>query len=266
MKAILYRVFTLLIAITLSVSLEASPELSLKKVVLRTDDVTKLAEWYIEQLQFNLEVNTENKIVLTKMSFELELIEQENAIRLDNVKLKDGKNRMTGIYKYGFAVNNLDSLFEYVSAKELQTRGGIINDSQAGMKSFILVDPDNNYIQFFEKKGRLENLQNKPDWYPSFLMIYTDDFKSSFEWYGKLDFKEVSNYDNSARDIFQRSIFNGELLIELVQYQARVANKPDYMQIAERLVGITAIGCASDITDDSITDASGNVIEIIHKD
>ena len=266
MKAILYCVFTLLIAITLSVSFAVASELILKKVTLRTANASKLSNWYIEHLLFEVDINNDHRIVLNKFGFVLELIEQENAIRLDNVKLKDGKNRMTGIYKYGFAVNNLDSLFEYVSAKELQTRGGIINDSQAGMKSFILVDPDNNYIQFFEKKGRLENLQNKPDWYPSFLMIYTDDFKSSFEWYGKLDFKEVSNYDNSARDIFQRSIFNGELLIELVQYQARVANKPNYTQIAERLVGITAIGCASDITDDSITDASGNVIEIIHKD
>ena len=267
MISTLFRAFTLSIALTLSMSIKASttPQLTLKKVTLRTADATKLSEWYVQNLQFKVEVSNEHRMELTKFDFELEIIQHEDAIRLDSVKLKDGKNRITGIYKYGFAVNDLDSIFEYVNSKELITHGGIINDPQAGMRSFILVDPDDNYIQFFEKEGALAILQNKPDWYPSFLMIYTNDFNSTYEWYGKLDFKQVSNYDNPTRQIFQRSIFNNDLLIELVEYQARVANKIEYPQISERLVGIVAIGCTSSTLKNSFTDASGNQIEIINQ-
>jgi catechol 2,3-dioxygenase-like lactoylglutathione lyase family enzyme len=248
-----------------SLAASATSNFSLKKVTLRTADKDRLTRWYTDYLEFVVEADHGSMITLRKGSFTLSLEEHRDAIALSQVQLEEGKNRVTGIYKFGFAINDLDSLYEYVLTNELETHGGLIEDAQAGMRSFILIDPDHNYIQFFEKKGALISLKEQPDWHPAFLMSYTNDFRATYDWYAKLGFKEVSNYDNSGRQIFQRAIFNGELLIELVEFQARVAVKAVHPQISERLVGVVSIGCASSISDDSIIDAAGNHIEITHE-
>lgn len=237
---------------------------SLKKVVLTSPDVENLSNWYAKYLQFTILKSVNDKIVLGKNGFELELVEDRDAIDPDSVKFTKGERYFAGFRKYGFAINNIDSLFEYVKSNELPTHGGIINDSQLGARSFILVDPDGNYIQFFEKKGRLSLLSTKRDWFLSFLMIITTNFNSTFEWYSNYGFEQVSNYDNVSRQIFQRSIFNGEMLIEVAEITNKVASKVDYPEASKGLVGIKSIGCSSiSVTDNFIMDAFGNMIQIV---
>ena len=82
----------------------------------------------------------------------IELIELKNSITPD--KLLENQNEkpmITGLFKTGFKVTDIESLFNNLRKKEVTFRGSLVTDQQTGKKMFIILDPDKNYLQFFEK-------------------------------------------------------------------------------------------------------------------
>ncbi len=242
---------------------EESPTFAMNKVVIRTIDAEELATWYTDHLQFSSfeSTNSENQL-LRKGDFLLELVEDAQAISPDSLEFEYGMNTLAGFYKFGFAVNQLDSLFQWVKTKGLSTAGGILKGGTLGARSFIVIDPQGNYIQFFEKKGVFENFNQETDWKAAFYMIISNDYGRSMEWYAHYGFKEVANNDNPERGIFQRSLFNGHVLIELADIKNKVASKTDYPNMLTKLTGVVSIGAVfSNEKGRYLLDDSGNVLE-----
>lgn len=204
-----------------------------------------VSEWYVNQLGFKEKECTDATCTLSKEGFEITLFEHSEAILLNSVDLPNEDSFIAGIYKYGFVVEDLDALFTSFQSKELDLFGGIITDDELNARSFILLDPEGNFIQFFESRGKLERLRADAQWQPSFIMLISQDLLQSKSWYEDQGFEEIANHDNVERNILQRVLFNGEMIIEMSQVGTQIAPKDKYPDINEQVTGITSLGVKS---------------------
>lgn len=243
----------------------AQGDFSINKITLRAKNGTLVSEWYINHLEFEKLEQKENTTKLQKNDFILEVVEMEDAVLLDSVKLENGVQFISGIYKFGFVTNNLDSIYSIAKSKKLRLAGGIINDEQLKCRSFITIDPEGNYIQFFESTGVFSKMETNGV-SPAFLMIITDDYERTMKWYSQHGFSETSNNDNSKRKIWQRTIFNGKTLIEISEIEGKVATKEEYEELFKTMTGIISIGFTGQSNHENfIFDDSGNKIEFLRK-
>lgn len=81
----------------------------------------------------------------------IELIELKDVIRLDTVLQSAGTNKITGIFKIGFVVDDFDSWMKSIQKQNPEVHGNVVKDHLTGKKMVILLDPDGNRVQFFEK-------------------------------------------------------------------------------------------------------------------
>lgn len=89
---------------------------------------------------------------LTLGTNNLELIQLENSVSRDEaVANYDNKPRIQGIFKIGFTVKEFDKWIEWFKELDVKTAGKVVIDNRTNKRMVIILDPDGNRVQLFEK-------------------------------------------------------------------------------------------------------------------
>lgn len=114
--------------------------------------------WYTNNLGFEVASKRDNiesgfrQANLKRGNALIELIELESAINpKDVVPNYNNKTKLLGIFKFGFKVSDFDRWMKYLDEKAVQKYGTVVIDPISRKKMIILLDPDGNYVQLFEK-------------------------------------------------------------------------------------------------------------------
>lgn len=117
-------------------------------------DIDSSIHWYSDILSFELLNKTENEergfyqANLKRGKTLVELIQlagtQSQTEAAPNVRLE-------GIFKIGYKVEDFDSWIIYLKDRKVTFRGDVVDDPVSGKRMVIIIDPDGNRIQFFEK-------------------------------------------------------------------------------------------------------------------
>ena len=82
----------------------------------------------------------------------LELIKLSSAISPQEVIPNyNTKTKIVGLFKFGFQVENFDQWIDHLQLKDVQFNGRIVTDELTNKRMIIVLDPDGNRIQLFEK-------------------------------------------------------------------------------------------------------------------
>ena len=82
----------------------------------------------------------------------IELVELQEMITPGEVlKTISPKAQITGVYKIGFTVDDIDSWHDQLEKFNVEFYGNIVTDVVSGKKTFLIKDPEGNTLQFFEK-------------------------------------------------------------------------------------------------------------------
>lgn len=115
-------------------------------------------DWYVHNLGYKLE----NKLDMEERGFKqanlstgkshLELIWLSSVIYPKAI-LRDQppRTKMAGLFKLGFRVSRFDDWIETFTSNEVKLLGNIVNDPITKKRMVIILDPDGNRIQIFEK-------------------------------------------------------------------------------------------------------------------
>ncbi len=122
------------------------------------DDIDSSINWYSNVLKFEVVNRVESKergfkqSNLKKGTILIELIELDRAISLkDAVPDYTNKTRIIGFFKTGFLVSDFDQWIDHLTRNKVEFYGNIVTDNITGKKMAIVIDPDGNRIQIFEK-------------------------------------------------------------------------------------------------------------------
>ncbi len=114
--------------------------------------------WYEDILGFNRVSYTESaergfKLAnLTRENIALELIALKSALNAEDVIPNfNNKTRLVGIFKFGFRVNDFNHWEKHLKANNVNIYGDVVEDPTTGKKIVIVLDPDGNRVQLFEK-------------------------------------------------------------------------------------------------------------------
>ncbi|MDW3210386.1 MAG: VOC family protein [Reichenbachiella sp.] len=89
---------------------------------------------------------------LKKGNASLELIELNSAIDPKELILNyDSKTKVLGLFKLGFQVDDFDLWIAFLKLKQVSFNGGVVKDETTGKRIVIILDPDSNRIQLFER-------------------------------------------------------------------------------------------------------------------
>jgi catechol 2,3-dioxygenase-like lactoylglutathione lyase family enzyme len=160
-------VFTIaLLLASVSASQEAQPSVGAVPLrvakpaffALLVPDVAKAVEWYGDTFGLTLvkEANDPNGTfaisILRSEELIVELIEDERSFAIEErLPGREKRERAHGIFKVGFEVQGLDRLREALEARGAILMGEIVLDVELGQRTFLLVDPFGNRLQFFER-------------------------------------------------------------------------------------------------------------------
>ena len=148
-------VFILLLALGGAVNAqEAKPYFS--AIVVKNIDSS--IAWYKKILKLELrnrtdapergfiQANLHNKEML------IELIQVDSSLA-EEVILKDQppRTRIRGFMKAGFIVKDIDGLFKQLKDQNIKFTGRMVTDPVNNKKTFLINDPDDNLVQFFEQ-------------------------------------------------------------------------------------------------------------------
>ena len=121
-------------------------------------DMDSALNWYSDMLSFELvkQVHLETRGIhqanLKSGSFHLELIQTPLIILpTESLSNKPQGTRMAGIFKLGFSVADFDQWLNHLEAKAARFHGQVVTDPISGKKTVLVLDPDGNRIQLFEK-------------------------------------------------------------------------------------------------------------------
>ena len=122
------------------------------------ENIDSSVAWYTKILNLKIIKRQENKeagykiVNLGNDEILLELLELNSSVSAKTLLEKNpGKKWVTGIMKIGFKTDDIDLTYDNFKSMNLKFRGGIVTDPDTNKKMFIIIDPDGNYIQFFEK-------------------------------------------------------------------------------------------------------------------
>lgn len=93
-----------------------------------------------------IQANLHNKDML------IELIQVDSSLAQEKVlKGHPPNTRIRGFRKFGFGVKDIDGLYKQLKDQNIKFTGRMVSDPVNNKKTFLINDPDDNLIQFFEK-------------------------------------------------------------------------------------------------------------------
>ena len=93
-----------------------------------------------------IQANLHNKEML------IELIQVDSSLSGSSILEKHPqKTRIRGFMKFGFVVKDIDGLFQQLKDQNIKFTGRMVTDPVNNKKTFLVNDPDDNLIQFFEQ-------------------------------------------------------------------------------------------------------------------
>lgn len=112
-------------------------------------DIDLSMKWYKEKLKLVVKADTSmpergiRQVNLMSDIFHVELIQIQSTPKPEG--------RFQGLFKVGTAVEHLDDWHSHLLKSKVIFRGDMIDDKLTGMRTFIILDPGSNRIQFFGK-------------------------------------------------------------------------------------------------------------------
>ena len=130
------------------------PEMTFSSILV--ENIENSIDWYTnvfgcEKTQDPTITESFSQANLDCNSFRLELIQVQNALTKDSLKVSfPNNNFMNGFFKIGFVTERFDDWLEKMKAQDVAFHGRVVNDPISGRRMFVILDPDGNRIQFFE--------------------------------------------------------------------------------------------------------------------
>ena len=92
-----------------------------------------------------IQANLHNKDML------IELIQIDSSLSRNKILEGYGaRTRINGFMKFGLIVNDIDVLYQKLKEQNIKFTGRMVTDPVNNKKTFLVNDPDDNLIQFFE--------------------------------------------------------------------------------------------------------------------
>jgi len=133
-----------------------NPEACFAAIIV--SDIDTAIAWYTGMLGF--EVVNQNHLPqrglrqanLKSGTTALELIELQQVIFTNEILAqKPPGTRIGGFFKFGFKVSKLHRWVRYLKKAGVQLQGDVVVDPVSGGKTVVVLDPDGNRIQLFER-------------------------------------------------------------------------------------------------------------------
>ena len=151
MKTVLFIFFLVIAGIVRSQ--EFKPYFS--AIVVRNIDSS--IAWYKKVLGLQLRNRTdapERGFIQANLHNEemlIELIQVDSSLSKEKIlKEQPSRTRIQGLMKFGFVVKDIDGLYKQLKDQNIKFTGRMVTDPVNNKKTFLINDPDDNLIQFFE--------------------------------------------------------------------------------------------------------------------
>ena len=132
------------------------PEAHFSAIIV--SDIERSINWYTTSFGFKVL----NKVVSEKRGFKqanlkcekilVELIELNTSLSQKEVlKSHPKKTKIDGFFKFGFIVSEFEKWIAHLKQLKVEFHGTVVTDSISKKKTVLILDPDGNRIQLFEK-------------------------------------------------------------------------------------------------------------------
>ncbi len=135
-----------------------SLELEAYFTAIIVNDIEASIDWYTSILgfevinRFSSEERGFKQSNLDRNGILIELIELNQAVNPEDVIPNyTNKTRLIGLYKAGFQVQAFENWASHLEKSEVEFYGNTVINPISGKKMLIILDPDGNRIQIFEK-------------------------------------------------------------------------------------------------------------------
>lgn len=124
---------------------------------IMVSNVEESAKWYgatfglTVRNRYDSEERGNKQVIMHSPEMLLELIEMKSKVTTDEVlKDKPQGTVIIGFSKFGFLAVQFDELHKSLTEKKVTFVGRTVRDGVSGKRTFLIRDPDNNLLQFFE--------------------------------------------------------------------------------------------------------------------
>jgi predicted enzyme related to lactoylglutathione lyase len=121
-------------------------------------DIDSSMNWYSKMLDVTLRNRADNpdrgfkQAVLFNSALMIELVELTKGIAKDSLlRNYPAGTQSLGFNKIGFSVSDISAVFNELTAKQATFFGKMVTDPISRKRTFLIRDPDGNFIQFFEQ-------------------------------------------------------------------------------------------------------------------
>lgn len=125
-----------------------------------TTNIDVMSDWYTDVMGFDV-VNQQRvpargirQYNMQLSNIRLELIQTPAVLEVDSLLNGTGKYKyLKGLFKIGFEVDNIDRFYRNFQEQGITISGELVTDPISKRKMFVVLDPDDNRIQFFESEN-----------------------------------------------------------------------------------------------------------------
>ena len=121
-------------------------------------NVDSSVAWYSKVLKMKVRNRTDapergfRQVNLTGDGLLIELIEVDSSLSEERILAdQPPKTRIRGFTKFGLVVEDIDKLFAKLKEQHIKFTGRMVTDPVNNKRTFLVNDPDDNLVQFFEK-------------------------------------------------------------------------------------------------------------------
>lgn len=124
---------------------------------IMVSNVEQSIQWYSNVFgltvrnRFDSEERGYKQVIMHSPEMLIELVEMKSKVTEEEaLKDKPKGTAVIGFSKFGFTVTQFDELHKVLTDKKVIFAGRTVTDSVSGKRTFLIRDPDNNLLQFFE--------------------------------------------------------------------------------------------------------------------
>lgn len=134
---------------------QINPEPYFTSIIVQ--DIDTSSKWYsrlfdLEQKdRKSLEDRGITIINLINDQFHLELIEMPNVLFKEDLTKVDQQKAIGGFFKIGFRVEDFTAWTKKIENLKIEMKGSVVTDPVSEKKMVVILDPDGNRVQLFEK-------------------------------------------------------------------------------------------------------------------